>query len=113
MKISELFKEKDKQVFSFEVFPPKKDSGIETIYNTLEELKDLKPDFISVTYGAGGREAGNSKTCEIATIIKDKYNITPVAHLTCVNSSVDEVDAELNSLKEPGCKKIFYRSFSI
>ena len=61
MKISDIFK-KDKQVFSFEIFPPKRDAGVESIYSTLEELKDLKPDFISVTYGAGGREAGNSVT---------------------------------------------------
>lgn len=97
---------KEKQLFSFEVFPPKKDGNIETIYKTLEELKDLKPDFISVTYGAGGREAGNSKTCEIASNIKDKYNITPVAHLTCVNSSKAEVEAELANLKKHGIKNI-------
>ena len=53
MKISSLFGQ-GKTVLSFEIFPPKKTSGIETIYNTLEELKDLKPAFISVTYGAGG-----------------------------------------------------------
>ena len=53
MKINELFDKKE-LVFSFEIFPPKTISSIDTIYNTLEELKDLKPDFISVTYGAGG-----------------------------------------------------------
>ncbi len=95
-----------KQIFSFEVFPPKKEGSIETIYSTLEGLKDLKPDFISVTYGAGGRVAGNSKTCEIASIIKEKYNITPVAHLTCVNSCKSEVDAELINLKNHGIKNI-------
>lgn len=98
--------QQNKQLFSFEIFPPKKSSNIDSIYSTLEELKDLHPDFISVTYGAGGREAGNSKTCEIATIIKDKYNITPVAHLTCVNSTIAEVDAELNNLKQNGIKNI-------
>lgn len=97
---------KKKQIFSFEVFPPKKEGSIETIYSTLEGLKDLKPDFISVTYGAGGRAAGNSKTCEIASIIKEKYNITPVAHLTCVNSCKSEVDAELINLKNHGIKNI-------
>ena len=51
MNISKLFKEK--RVYSFEIFPPKKASPIDTIYNTLEELKGLSPDFISVTYGAG------------------------------------------------------------
>lgn len=105
MKINEIFKH-GKTVFSFEVFPPKKDAPIDTIYTTLSELKDLNPDFISVTYGAGGREAGNSKTCEIASIIKDKYNITPVAHLTCVNSTKEEVLRELENLKNHGIENI-------
>lgn len=107
MKISSLFGQ-GKTVFSFEIFPPKKTSSIETIYNTLEELGDLKPAFISVTYGAGGTmtEAGKSKTCEIASIIKNKYNITPVAHLTCVNSTKEQVAAELESLKENGIENI-------
>ena len=105
MKINEIFKH-GKTVFSFEVFPPKKDAPIDTIYTTLSELKDLNPDFISVTYGAGGREAGNSKTCENASIIKDKYNITPVAHLTCVNSTKEEVLRELENLKNHGIENI-------
>ena len=107
MKISSLFGQ-GKTVFSFEIFPPKKTSSIETIYNTLEELGDLKPAFISVKYGAGGTmtEAGKSKTCEIASIIKNKYNITPVAHLTCVNSTKEQVAAELESLKENGIENI-------
>ena len=107
MKIASLFGQ-GKTVFSFEIFPPKKTSSVESIYNTLEELKDLKPDFISVTYGAGGTmtEAGRSKTCEIASIIKNKYNITPVAHLACVNSTKEQVRAELDSLKENGIENI-------
>ena len=83
MRIPELFKE-GKTVFSFEIFPPKKTSSIDTIYNTLDELSDLNPAFISVTYGAGGNTA-DSKTCQIASVIQDKYNITSAAHLTCVN----------------------------
>ncbi len=107
MKISSMFGQ-GKTVFSFEIFPPKKTSSVETIYNTLEELKDLNPAFISVTYGAGGTmtEAGHSKTCEIASIIKNKYNVTPVAHLTCVNSTKDQVEAELNALKANGIENI-------
>jgi len=50
----------NKTVLSFEVFPPKKTSPIETIYNTLDELHTLNPDFISVTYGAGGSNLGAS-----------------------------------------------------
>lgn len=107
MKISSLFGQ-GRTVFSFEIFPPKKTSSVDTIYNTLEELKDLKPAFISVTYGAGGTktEAGHSKTCEIASIIKNKYGVTPVAHLSCVNSTKEQVEAELNALKAQGIENI-------
>ena len=78
-------------VFSFEIFPPKQESKIDTIYNTLEELKDLKPDFISVTYGAGGSLSKNM-TCEISSIVKNKYKIEPLAHLTCINSNKNQVN---------------------
>ena len=77
MSIAQLFETKS-TVFSFEVFPPKRTSPIETIYSTLDELQELHPDFISVTYGAGGNLADNS-TCEIASIIKNHYHIEPLA----------------------------------
>lgn len=105
MKIDTLFN-KNRTVFSFEVFPPKKTSSIDTIYKTLEDLEGLKPDFISVTYGAGGLEVGNSKTCEIASRILDKHNITSMAHLTCVNSNKELIDKELKSLQKHGIQNI-------
>lgn len=92
-------------VFSFEIFPPKKTAPVEIIYNTLEELKDLKPDFISVTYGAGG--SGNSiSTCEIAHTIKEKYGIEPAAHLPCINYTKDEITAILKDFEEHGIENI-------
>ena len=104
MKISTLFKQ-DRTVFSFEVFPPKKTSSIETIYDTLDGLQDLNPDFISVTYGAGGNLA-DSSTCDIASIVKNKYNIEALAHLTCVNSSREDVTAVMLQLAENGINNI-------
>lgn len=104
MKISKLFG-KNKTVFSLEIFPPKKTSGIETIYKTLDGLKDVMPDFISVTYGAGGSKA-DLKTLEICRIIKEKYKITPVAHLTCISSTKDDVDFHLKKLREAGIENI-------
>lgn len=104
MRIPELFKE-GKTVFSFEIFPPKKTSSIDTIYNTLDELSDLNPAFISVTYGAGGNTA-DSKTCQIASVIQDKYNITSAAHLTCVNCTKNDIDVILGQLKEKGIQNI-------
>ena len=73
MKISELLKEK--ATISFEVFPPKnKEGDISSIYYTIEELAKLDPDFISVTYGAGGSSKG--KTVEIASAIKNKTRVS-------------------------------------
>jgi len=104
MRIAELFKQK-KLVFSFEVFPPKKTSSIDTIYNTLDGLSELNPDFISVTYGAGGTNA-STVTADIAGIIKNKYGIEPMAHLTCVNSTKETVENALGVLKEKGIENI-------
>ncbi len=103
MDIAALFKKK--KVFSFEIFPPKKTSSIETIYTTLEELNTLQPDFISVTYGAGGNSA-DTTTCEIASVIQKKYQTNALAHLTCVNSSKEEIDTSLTRLKENGITNI-------
>ena len=104
MNINNLFNKK-KVVFSFEIFPPKQESKIDTIYNTLEELKGLSPDFISVTYGAGGSLAKNM-TCEISSIVKNKYGIEPLAHLTCINSTKEEVDKTLDDLKKEGIENV-------
>ena len=82
MKIAELFG-KGKTVFPVRYFP-KKTSPVDSIYKTLDGLKDIRPDFISVTYGAGGSSAVNQSTQEIASIIQNQYHITAMAHLTCV-----------------------------
>lgn len=87
---------KNKTSFSCEVFPPKKTSPIETIYNALDKLQEIPWDFISVTYGAGGSNIGAS-TVDIASTIQDKYDIKAVAHLPCINYTKDEI---LNTLQE-------------
>ena len=94
-----------KTVFSFEVFPPKRDVPIETIYKTLDELQYLNPDFISVTYGASGSIADNA-TCEIASAIKRDYGIESAAHLTCVNSTKEEIEKMLVRLQDNGVENI-------
>lgn len=97
MKINEMFNE-DRTILSFEVFPPKKDSSIETISTKLEALSELKPDFISVTYGAGGGGA-SALTLDICKRLIEDYNITPMMHLTCVNSSKEDVLQVLEQMK--------------
>ena len=89
MNIREIFDQK-KLVFSFEVFPPKSTSPIKNIYKALNELVKLEPDFISVTYGAGGSTI-NNKTTEISSLIKNIYGIESLAHLTCISSTKDDI----------------------
>ena len=104
MSIVDLFE--NKTVFSFEVFPPKKESGVETIYPTLEELKELNPDFISVTYGAGGSGANGVSTADLCSLIKNEYGIETIAHLSCLYNTKESVDKILDELKANDVKNI-------
>jgi methylenetetrahydrofolate reductase (NADPH) len=97
MSIKDLFTQKKRPILSFEIFPPKKDSPIETVFTTIAELKNLNPDFISVTYGAGG--SSKDRTVEIASLIKHQYGIESLAHLTCISSTKEEIDEILTTLK--------------
>ncbi|WP_027351959.1 methylenetetrahydrofolate reductase [NAD(P)H] [Desulfotomaculum nigrificans] len=95
MQISKLYQQK-KPVISFEIFPPKSTSPLETVFTTLDQLVRLKPDFISVTYGAGG--SSRDRTKEIASRIKNQYHIETLAHLTCVGHSSAEIDQIIKDL---------------
>ncbi|NMB44290.1 MAG: methylenetetrahydrofolate reductase [NAD(P)H] [Clostridiales bacterium] len=103
MKISDKYKEV-KPLISFEIFPPKAYSPVTTIYDTIDKLYSLNPDFMSVTYGAGG--STKDKTLEIASYIQSKYELTSLAHITCISSTKDETDSLLNSLKEKNINNI-------
>lgn len=102
MRIKDIFDKKT--VFSFEVFPPKKTSSIDTIYKTIDELHDLEPDFISVTYSAGGSGNGGL-ACDIASRIKET-GITPVIHLPCINYTREEISTTLDEIKSRGIENI-------
>ena len=104
MKLNTLF-EKGKPSFSLEIFPPKKSTGIERLYQALEDISDMQPDFISVTYGAGGGIAGQN-TLDIASHIKSKLSIEPLAHLTCVNLTKEEAKNMLESFKLKGIENV-------
>ena len=104
MKIRDIFKT-GKTVFSFEIFPPKRNGSIDTVYSTLDELTDLHPDFISVTYGAGGSLPGCS-TREIVSIIKEKYHTESIAHLTCVNSTKEDIDRIIKEFEQYGIENV-------
>lgn len=103
MKIKDLFK-KNKTLLSFEIFPPKKDYAVDTIYDTIHDLKDLEPDYISVTYGAGG--TSKDRTVEIASKIKNEYQIEALAHLTCISSTSEEIDETVEALRKNNINNI-------
>ena len=104
MKVSDIYR-KGERSLSFEIFPPKKDDELRNIDDTLDVLCELKPDFISVTFGAGG-SCNCNKTIELARKIKDKYKVEPVVHLTCLHYSRKEIDEFARVLKDAGIENI-------
>lgn len=80
-----------KTQISFEVFPPKKEGEFESAFAVVKELAALEPEFISVTYGAGGSHS--KKTLEIASYIQNELHIPAIAHLTCVGSTREQISA--------------------
>ena len=102
MRIAELFRRKN-AVWSFEVFPPKAQSGMDGINATLAELADLAPDYVSVTYSAGGSR--NAHTAEVARKVC-ALGMEPLAHITCVNSTRQEVLSALENLKASGVENV-------
>jgi len=103
MKISDILVEKTPHL-SFEVFPPKTDAAYEGVLKATEAIAELKPSYMSVTYGAGGGTSKN--TVKIASHIKDKYNVPSLAHLTCVSSTKEEVHQVIDQLKAAGIENI-------
>lgn len=95
--IKNLFEQK-KQLLSFEVFPPKKEDDFDAAFTTLDELAKLSPDFISVTYGAGGSKS--KKTIEIASYIQNKLHIDALAHVTCIGSTKEDLAEICQILKK-------------
>ncbi len=103
MFIKELYKSK-KPVISFEIFPPNEKYPVEKVYDTIDELVKLNPDFISVTYGAGGTTRG--RTVEIASRIKKVNNVEVLAHLTCIGADKNEIDGILDDLHSNGIENV-------
>lgn len=105
MKITQLFHDTNRAILSYEVFPPKKTSPIESVYDKLEAICALRPDFVSVTYGAGGSGA-HSRTCALASKIKNDYGIESVVHLTCVCNDREDVLENLDEFRENNIENI-------
>ncbi|MEM8713075.1 MAG: methylenetetrahydrofolate reductase [NAD(P)H] [Planctomycetota bacterium] len=92
-------------VFSFEFFPPKTDKGAINLMKTAADLKaSVEPDFISVTYGAGGTT--RDRTHEVVTRIQDELGVTGLAHLTCVGANAEEISSVVSRLENAGVRNV-------
>lgn len=91
-------------VISFEIFPPKGADALQVIADTVAGLQKLNPAFISVTYGAGG--STRELTIEIASMIKNRFQVETLAHLTCVGHTAGEIDQILGRLQAEGIENI-------
>lgn len=103
MKVSELINS-DKITISFEVFPPKADSDYESVEKASFGVAELNPDYMSVTYGAGGSTSKN--TVKLAQSIQEKYNVATITHLTCVGATKESITKALTEIKNAGIENI-------
>lgn len=90
--------------FSFEFYPPKNDDGVAHLFETLRDLAELEPGFVSVTYGAGG--STRSRTVEIVTRIRALAGIEPMAHIACIGHTRGEVGELLDRFREAGVENL-------
>ncbi len=104
MRIDEILASAQEPVFSFEFFPPKTDEGERNLRGALRELALLEPDFVSVTYGAGG--STRERTVEITKWIKQELGIEAMAHLSCVGTTREELVAILNDVETAGIDNV-------
>ena len=104
VRIDEILASADEPVFSFEFFPPKTDEGEQNLRKAIGALSPLEPDFVSVTYGAGG--STRARTVELTKWIKQDLGIEAMAHLTCVGASRDELRGVLDGISAAGIDNV-------
>jgi methylenetetrahydrofolate reductase (NADPH) len=103
MQIRELLA-RGRPTFSFEFFPPKTEEAARQLEQTIADLRELKPSFVSVTYGAGG--STRERTIEIVTRVKQETGIDAMAHLTCVGSSRDDLEVVIRRIADSGIENV-------
>jgi methylenetetrahydrofolate reductase (NADPH) len=104
VRIDEIIAEREEPVFSFEFFPPKDEAGEQRLFAALEELRELEPAFVSVTWGAGG--STRQKTLEIVSRIRANHGLEAMAHFTCVGATVDDLHSALAQMREAGLDNV-------
>ena len=98
------YREKETPAVSFEFFPPKTEKMLDGLWRSIDRLAPLKPQFVSVTYGAGG--STRERTHAIVSRIRSQTNLEPAAHLTCVGASIEELDSVIRAYHEAGVQHI-------
>jgi methylenetetrahydrofolate reductase (NADPH) len=104
MRITEILTREDRPAFSFEFFPPKTPKGEENLDRALADLEPMQPDYVSVTYGAGG--STREKTIDIVSRLREDYGLEAMAHLTCVNATVDDLRRTLDQMRDAGVENV-------
>ena len=104
MRIDQILAQAEEPVFSFEFFPPKTDDGERVLGAALESLRQFEPDFVSVTYGAGG--STRDRTVKLTKWIKQELGIEAMAHLTCVGASREELQQVLAEIADAGVDNV-------
>jgi methylenetetrahydrofolate reductase (NADPH) len=100
----EFYQKRSRPVISFEVFPPKTDAAMQNLEQVLPEIVSLKPDFMTVTYGALG--STQERTLDIASTIQNRFKVPTACHLTCVGSSKADLDTILQRIRAAGIRNI-------
>jgi methylenetetrahydrofolate reductase (NADPH) len=103
-RIDDIIAGKGAPVFSFEFFPPKSDEGEANLRSALRELSPLAPDFVSVTYGAGGTT--RDRTVDIVASLRQEFGLEAMAHFTCVNATVGDLRTTLDHMRDAGVENV-------
>ena len=104
MRIDEIINRSEEPVFSFEFFPPKSEEGERNLREAIEKLAPLEPSFVSITYGAGG--STRNRTVELTRWMKQETGLEAMSHLTAYGSTLDELRATLDRIREAGIENV-------
>jgi methylenetetrahydrofolate reductase (NADPH) len=105
MRVDEIIANSDRPTFSVEFSPPRTPEGEENLFETARQLRELEPDFVSVTYGAGG--STRDGTVEITRRLKDEMGLETMAHLSCVGETTEGLSATLDKIEDAGIENVF------
>lgn len=104
MRIDEIIATATEPSFSFEFFPPKTEEAEGRLHEALETLREMRPTFVSVTYGAGG--SGRDRTIKVVKNLREEHDLEAMAHFTCVGGTKDEIRSILEQMRDAGIHNV-------